>query len=102
MGFVMAIAPVVIIGGIVVFVLTRLKLKYNQGTLGKKKSKNAQYLLDSLIPIGMLFGCAIGVILGIFLPVFLHLTVSLGAGLGFLFGYIAYEIYSKKEFVIDK
>lgn len=39
MGFVMAIAPVVIIGGIVVFVLTRLKLKYNQGTLGKKKSK---------------------------------------------------------------
>ncbi len=45
MGFVMAIAPVVIIGGIVVFVLTRLKLKYNQGTLGKKKSKKCSIFI---------------------------------------------------------
>ncbi|WP_226035190.1 hypothetical protein [Aquibacillus saliphilus] len=97
MGFVMAIAPVVIVGVIVVFVIERLKHKYNHGKLGKKKSKSAQDLLDSLIPFGMLFGCAIGVILGIFSPISLLYTVSLGAGFGYLFGYFAYEIYSNKE-----
>ncbi|MBS4189778.1 hypothetical protein KHA94_06090 [Bacillus sp. FJAT-49705] len=102
MGFVMAIAPVVIVGGIVVFVIERLKHKYNQGNLGKKKSKGAQDLLDSLIPIGMLFGCAIGVILGMFFPLPLLSTVSLGTGIGYLFGYFAYEIYSKKETIIHK
>jgi hypothetical protein len=96
MGFVMAIAPVVIVGGIVVFVIERLKHKYNQGNLGKKKSKGAQDLLDSLIPMGMLFGCAIGVIWGMFFQISLLSTVSLGAGIGYLFGYFAYEIYSKK------
>ena len=39
MGLVMVIAPVVIVGGIVVFVIERIKHKYNQGKLGKKKSK---------------------------------------------------------------
>lgn len=65
MGFVMTIVPVVIVGGIGVFVVKRLKHKYNQGTLGKKKSKGAQDLLDSLIPLGMLFGCAIGIVFSI-------------------------------------
>ncbi len=97
MGYVMAIAPLVIVGGIVVFVIERLKRKYNQGTLGKKKSKGAQGLLDSLIPLGMLFGCALGVILGMFSPIPLLTTISLGAGIGYLFGYFAYEFYSKKE-----
>ncbi|MDQ0176394.1 hypothetical protein [Bacillus chungangensis] len=96
MGLVMAIAPVVIVGGIVVYVIERLKHKYNQGDLGKKKSKGAQNLLDSLIPMGMLFGCAIGVIYGMFSLTSLVFTVSLGAGIGFLFGFFAYEIYSKK------
>ena len=96
MGFVMAIAPVAIVGGIVVFVIERLKHQYNQGRLGKKRSKGARDLLVCLIPLGMLFGCAIGVILGIFFPAFLLTTVSLGAGIGFLFGYFAYEIYSRK------
>ena len=41
-GIVYAITPVVIVGGIVLFVIGRLKDKYNQGNLGKKKSKNAQ------------------------------------------------------------
>ncbi|MGE8206005.1 hypothetical protein ACQKP0_15770 [Heyndrickxia sp. NPDC080065] len=102
MGFVMAIAPVLIVGGIVVFVIERLKHKYNQGNLGKKKSKSAQDLLDSLIPMGMLFGCAIGVISGMFFPISLLSTVSLGSGIGYLFGYFAYEIYSKKENIIHK
>ncbi|MBE1555558.1 hypothetical protein [Sporosarcina limicola] len=100
MGFVMGIAPVVIAGVIVVLVIKRLEHKYNQnqnqGNLGKKKSKGAQDLLDSLIPMGMLFGCAIGVTLSVFFQISLLSTVSLGAGIGYLFGYFAYEIYSKK------
>ncbi|HFK1486638.1 MULTISPECIES: hypothetical protein [Bacillus] len=90
-----AIAPVLIVGGIVVYVIGRLKHKYDNGTLGKKKSKEAQLLLDSLIPIGMLVGCMIGLIFGIFFPNFALLLVSLGAGIGYLFGYFAYEFYSK-------
>lgn len=90
-----AIAPVLIVGGIVVYVIGRLKHKYDNGTLGKKKSKEAQLLLDSLIPIGMLVGCMIGLIFGIFFPNFALLSVSLRAGIGYLFGYFAYEFYSK-------
>ncbi|MDA2092164.1 hypothetical protein PDN23_05660 [Bacillus cereus] len=90
-----AIAPVLIVGGIVVYVIGSLKHKYNNGNLGKKKSKNAQILLDSLIPMGMLVGCMIGLIFGIFFPNFALLSVSLGAGIGYLFGYFAYEFYSK-------
>ncbi|WP_182811160.1 hypothetical protein [Bacillus sp. ME78] len=95
MWLITAIAPVVIVGGIVVFVIKRLEHKYKHGKLGKKKSKEAQLLLDSLIPIGMLVGCMIGLIFGIFFPNFALLSVSLGAGIGYLFGYFAYEFYSK-------
>ncbi|MFE4759641.1 hypothetical protein [Bacillus mycoides] len=95
MWLIIALAPVVIVGGIVLYVIERMKHKYNEGTLGKKQSKGAQHLLDSLIPIGMLVGCAIGVIIGIFFPVSLLFTVSLGAVIGYLFGFFAYEIYSK-------
>ncbi|MFJ8064649.1 hypothetical protein ACIQYS_08465 [Psychrobacillus sp. NPDC096426] len=96
MEFIMAIAPVVLVGGIVLFVIKRLKHKYNQGNQSKKKSKGVQDLLDSLIPMGMLFGCVIGVIWGMLFQIPLLATVSLGAGIGYLFGYFAYEIYSKK------
>ncbi|HHT7237082.1 MULTISPECIES: hypothetical protein [Bacillus] len=95
MWLITVIAPVVIVGGIVLYVIDRMKHKYNQGTLGKKHSKGAQQLLDSLIPMGMLFGFSIGLIVGIFSPDFLMFTVSLGAGIGYLFGFFAYEIYSK-------
>ncbi|HDR8069152.1 MULTISPECIES: hypothetical protein [Bacillus cereus group] len=90
-----AIAPVLIVGGIVVYVIGRLKHKYDNGTLGKKKSKKAQVLLDSFIPVGMLIGCIIGLIFGIFFPDYSLLTMSLGSGIGYLLGFFAYEIYSK-------
>ncbi|MFD6510091.1 MULTISPECIES: hypothetical protein [unclassified Bacillus (in: firmicutes)] len=95
MWLITVIAPVVIVGGIVVYVIGRLKHKYNNGNLGKKKSKNAQVLLDSLIPMGMLLGCLIGIIVDIFFPDYSLFTVGLGAGIGYLFGFFAYEIYSK-------
>ncbi|MBS4201683.1 hypothetical protein KHA93_18940 [Bacillus sp. FJAT-49732] len=63
-----------------------------------KKSTGTKDLIDSLIPLGMIFGCAIGVIFGMFFkPIFQVFTVSIGAGIGYLFGVIAYGIYSKKE-----
>ncbi|SEL05528.1 hypothetical protein [Carnobacterium iners] len=46
--------PLLIVGGIALFVITRLKKKSKQGTLGKKKTKKDQILLDSLIPLGPL------------------------------------------------
>ncbi|OSY12053.1 hypothetical protein [Bacillus mycoides] len=95
MWFISAIAPVVIVGGIVVYVIKRMEHKYKEGTLGKKKSKEAQNLLDSLIPMGMFVGCMIGLIFGTFFPDFSLLSVSLGAGIGYLFGFFAYEFYSK-------
>ncbi|PEM85299.1 hypothetical protein CN558_13920 [Bacillus wiedmannii] len=95
MWLITAIAPVVIVGGIVVFVIKRLEYKYKNGKLGKKNSQKAQLLLDSLIPMGMLVGCMIGLIFGMFFPDFSLLSISLGSGIGYLFGYFAYEIYSK-------
>ncbi|WP_078380726.1 hypothetical protein [Sutcliffiella halmapala] len=100
MGFALEIAsillPLIIVGGIAVFVVFRMKHKYKKGTLGKKKSKGAQNLLDSLMPLGMISGCAVAVLLSIFTPIPLLSTIVLGAGIGLLFGYFAYEIYSNK------
>jgi len=95
MWLITAIAPVVIVGGIVVFVIKRLEHKYKNGKLGKKKSQKAQLLLDSFIPMGMLVGCMIGLIFGMFFPDFSLLSISLGSGIGYLFGFFAYEIYCK-------
>ncbi|WP_019850463.1 hypothetical protein [Desulfitobacterium sp. PCE1] len=61
------------------------------------KSRDAKDLMDSLIPMGMIFGCAIGVIIGMFFkPSFLVFTIALGTGIGYLFGVAAFGIYSKK------
>lgn len=92
--------PIVIMGGIAVFVVLRMKHKYKKGTLGKKKSKGAQNLLDSLIPFGMIIGCAVAVLLSLFSPISLLSTIAWGPGLGLLFGYFAYEVYSKKKKVL--
>lgn len=89
--------PIIIVGSIGIFVVTKLKQKQAHGTLIKKKTKGAQDLLDSLIPLGMLLGCIIGMISSSFFPISLLSTLSLGAGIGLLGGYFAYEIYSKKE-----
>ncbi|MFC4022352.1 hypothetical protein ACFOUV_00810 [Oceanobacillus longus] len=89
--------PVIIMGGIAVFVVLRMKHKYKKDTLGKKKSKGAQNLLDSLIPLGMMIGCAVAVLLSMFFRISLLSTIVWGPGIGLLFGYFAYEIYSKKR-----
>ena len=91
------VLPIVIVGGIGVFIILRLKHKYKKGTLGKKKSISAQILLDSLIPFGMMIGFAVTVLLSLFSPIPFISTIAWGPGIGMLFGYFAYELYSKKE-----
>ncbi|SFL99143.1 hypothetical protein SAMN04487943_10669 [Gracilibacillus orientalis] len=97
MEIVRILLPLVLVCGIAVFVVMRMIHKTKKGTLGKKKSKSAQNLLDSLIPIGMVIGCVVAILLSIFFPISLPSIFSLGAGIGLLFGYFAYEVYSKNK-----
>ncbi len=92
----MAIVPILITGVVVLYVIENLKHMSNEGKLGKKKSEGAQVLLDSLIPLGMIFGCAIGVVLGMFSQFSLLFTINLGAVVGYLLGFFAYKSYSKE------
>lgn len=91
------VLPIVLVGAISLFVISRLKVKQKRGTLGKKETKAAQSLLDSLIPLGMVFGTAAGLVLSLILPFSLGTGITFGAGIGLLGGYFAYESYSKQE-----
>ena len=97
MDIIFIVLPIAIVGTIAIFVIKRLKTKQKRATLGKKESTEAQTLLDSLIPLGMIFGSAIGVLFGIFFTISLGTAIVLGAGIGMLIGYFAYEFYSKEE-----
>ncbi|PYZ94768.1 hypothetical protein CR194_04360 [Salipaludibacillus keqinensis] len=92
-----ALYPLVIVGAIVIFVIFRMKHKYNKGTLGKKKTEGAQMILDSSIPFGMMIGCIVAILLSLFFPISMVSAIGWGPGIGFLLGYVAYEIYSKQE-----
>lgn len=94
---ILIVLPIIIVGAIALFVIQRLKNKQRQGKLGKKKTTEAQTLLDSMIPLGMVFGSAGGVLSSIFFPVSLPTAIALGAGIGLLLGYFAYDHYCKKE-----
>lgn len=89
--------PMIIVSGIAVFVILRLKYKFENGTLGKKKTKGSQNLLDSLIPLGMMIGLVIAILLSMFTTVSLLSAITWGPGLGLLAGYLAYEQYSKSD-----
>ena len=89
--------PVLIVGGIVVYVIVSLKRLSNEGKLVKKKSESAQIWIDSLIPLGMLVGSIIGVMLNLFFSFSLSFTISLGAGIGYLLGFFAYKSCIEKE-----
>ena len=65
-----------------------------------RKIKNAQILLDSFIPMGMLVGCIIGLIFGMFFPDYSLLAVSLGAGIGYLFGFLLMNFIARQKTII--
>ncbi|WP_025784648.1 hypothetical protein [Sporosarcina sp. D27] len=91
------VLPIAIVGGIAIFVILRMKDKYKKGTLGKKKTKSSQILLDSLIPFGMMSGMAVSILLSLFTPFSFLSAIAWGPGIGMFFGYFAYEIYSNNE-----
>ena len=95
MELVIIILPVLITGVICLYVINSLKRMSDEGKLGKKKLEGAQVLLDSLIPLGMIFGCAIGVVFSLFSQLSLLLTINLGAVVGYLLGFFAYKSCSK-------
>ncbi|MBD8016114.1 hypothetical protein H9630_14890 [Planococcus sp. Sa1BUA13] len=97
MEIILIVLPIVFVGAIAIFVITRLKIKQKRGTLGKKEPAEAQTMLDSLIPLGMIFGSALGVVVGIIFSISLGNAIVLGSGIGMLVGYFAYEFYSKEE-----
>ena len=97
LGILGIVFPLLIAVLIVVFVIRRLDLKMKQGTLPKKKSKTAQTVLDSLIPLGMLIGSVIALLISMVSTISLGLAFSLGASIGLLGGYFAYERYGNKE-----
>lgn len=89
--------PILVAGAIVVFVVKRLDEKTKRSALPKKSSKNAQVLLDSMIPLGMLAGSLVGLAVSSMTSVPLGLAFSMGAAAGLLGGYFAYEGYGAKE-----
>lgn len=91
------VLPILVVGAIALFVILRLKAKQKQGTLGKKESQTEQTLLDSMIPLGMVFGTALGTVFSLIFPFTLGTGITFGAGIGLLGGYFAYEFYSKQE-----
>lgn len=96
-GIAFILLPIVIVGAIALFVIQSLKAKQKKGTLGNKKTAEAQTWLNSLIPLGLVFGSTGGVLFSLFSPVFMGTAISLGAALGLLCGYFAYDHYSKTE-----
>lgn len=91
------VLPIIIAGAIGLFVIERLKAKQRRGTLGKKETNQAQTLLDSMIPLGMVSGSILGMLFGMIFPVSLSVSIALGASFGLLAGYFAYEFYSKEK-----
>lgn len=89
------VSPIIFVGIISIFVISMLVGKQRRGKLGKMKTKKAQIVLDTLIPIGMLIGANVGILLSMFYALTMSLGIFLGAGIGMLCGYIAYEISSK-------
>ena len=96
MELVIIILPILITGVICLYVINSLKRMSNEGKVGKKKSEGAQIWIDSLIPLGMIFGCAIGVVFGLFSQFSLLLTINLGTVVGYLLGFFAYKSCSKE------
>src|SRR5690606_26483384 len=89
------VLPVIIAGAIAAFVINQLKGKQTRGRLGKQATAQAQTLLDSLSPLGMIFRSAFVVLGGMIFPIALPTAIALGASFGLLGGYFAYEGYSK-------
>ena len=63
-----------------------------------ERSKNKQDMINILMPLGMMAGCAIGSIIGMFLgPSSLVYAITIGSGVGYIVGLIAYLLSVKMK-----
>ena len=85
---------ILLAGAISLFIILRLKSKFKGKT--SNDITRAQIVGAYFMPFGMIFGASVSAIYSMFSSVHLVTTVSVGASLGFLFGYFAYEFYSRK------
>src|SRR5690625_7437925 len=87
------VSPLLIAGGISIFVVYRMKHKYKNGHLGKKKTQRAQHLLDSLIPIGMLNGFVVSVLICLFFYFYFPYSIGIGVIIILFISYFVYTLY---------
>jgi len=80
--------PIVLAGVISLFIILRLKRKF------KGRTSNDVTREEIVGAYFMPFGLILGVIYSMFSSV--PLLTSVGPSIGFLFGYVAYEVYSRK------
>lgn len=88
--------PLSLVGGIAIFVVSRMIRKRKKGALGKKTAPRAQQVLDRLIAAGPLMGLVIALVISMLFPVSLMAAMVWGPGVGLLGGYVAYEWYSQQ------
>ena len=80
--------PLVLTAAIVIFVILRLKSKFKGRT--SDDITREEIVGGYFMPIGLLLGTVYSLFSSI------PLITSLGPSIGFLFGYFAYEVYSRK------
>ena len=87
MWFISALAPIVIVGGIVVFVMKRMERQYKEETLGKKKIKRSSKLIRHFHTYRNACRLCNWFDFRHVFPDFSLLSISLGSGIGYLFGF---------------
>ena len=86
--------PLLLAGVISLFIILRLKSKFKGRT--SNDVTREEIVGGYFMPFGIMLGLSISTIYSIFSSVPLLAAVSIGPSIGFLFGYVAYEVYSRK------
>ena len=86
--------PILLAGVISLFIILRLKSKF-KGKTSDEITKE-QIVGAYFMPFGMILGGIVSTIYSMFSSDSLLTNLSMGPGIGFLFGYFAYEVYSRK------
>ena len=86
--------PLLLTGAISLFIILRLKRKFKGRT--SNDVTREEIVGAYFMPFGMILGGIVSTIYSMFSSDSLLTNVSMGPGIGFLFGYFAYEVYSRK------
>ena len=86
--------PILLTGVISLFIILRLKRKFKGRT--SNDVTREEIVGAYFMPFGMILGLIVSTIYSIFSSDSLLTNISMGPGIGFLFGYFAYEVYSRK------